>query len=66
MPGKKALIKEDFDILTIHRKRPRMGSLLALLRAVGPLDLAERRQPDWTDTRDDAELRPARRRRRRR
>ena len=68
-PGDEVLIKQDFGILTIHPKRARKGSLLALLRAIGPIDLAPRDQPGWTDERADPELsppaRPARRGKRR-
>jgi hypothetical protein len=41
----------------IKLKRARKGSLLALLQAIGPIDLAPRHQPDWTDQRADVALR---------
>jgi antitoxin VapB len=66
VPGNEVVIKQDLGVLTIHPKRPRKGSLLALLRAIGPIDLAPREQPQWTDVRDDRELRPRKRARRRR
>ncbi len=65
VPGDEVIIKQDLGVLTIHPKRPRKGSLLALLRAIGPIDLAPREQPQWTDVRDDRELRPGRPRRQR-
>ena len=34
------LLKQDFGVITIFPKRPRKGSLLALLRALGPVELA--------------------------
>ena len=66
IPGNEVVIKQDLGVLTIHPKRARKGSLLALLRAVGPIELAPRNQPGWTDSREDPELRPAKRQRRRR
>jgi len=55
--------------VTIKPKRAPKVSLRALLRAIGPIDLAPRDQPGWTDQRADAELRlrarPARRGKRR-
>ena len=66
IPGNEVIIKQDLGVLTIHPKRARKGSLLALLRAIGPIDLAPREQPQWSDPRDDPELRPAKRARRRR
>lgn len=63
-PGGEVIVKQDYGVLTIHPKRPRKGSLLALLRALGPIELAPRSQPGWTDRRDDRALKPARRPRR--
>jgi antitoxin VapB len=51
------LLKQDFEIITIFPKRPRKGSFLALLRKLGPVELAPREQPGWTDKRDDQALR---------
>src|SRR6185436_11457168 len=39
IPGNEVVIKQDLGVLTIHPKRARKGSLLALLRAVGPIEL---------------------------
>ena len=63
--GDEVLLKQDFGMITILPKRPRKGSLLALLDALGPIELAPRDQPGWTDRRADPGLRavPARRRR---
>jgi len=68
--GKEVLLKQDFGMVTILPKRPRKGSLLALLKAIGPIELAPREQPGWTDRRTDSALRvesktPQRRARRR-
>jgi len=41
----------------------RKGNLLNLLREIGPIKLAARDQPGWTDRRADAALRPARKKR---
>lgn len=64
--GDEVLLKQDFGIITILPKRPRKGSLLALLQALGPIELAPREQPGWTDTRRDQALKPARKVRKRR
>ena len=61
--GDEVLLKQDFGMITILPKRPRKGSLLALLKALGPVELAPRDQPDWTDKRADPSLRVAPRRR---
>lgn len=58
------LLKEDFGVITILPKRPRKGSLLALLEQLGPVELAPREQPRWTDKRDDRALRVTPRRKR--
>ena len=55
--GKEVLLKQDFGMVTILPRRPRKGSLLALLRAIGPIELAPREQPGWTDRRTDSALR---------
>ena len=44
-------------------KRFRKGEFLELLREIGPVNLALRGQPGWSDKRADSALRPARRRR---
>ncbi|MGH8696965.1 MAG: antitoxin [Burkholderiales bacterium] len=61
--GDEVLLKQDFGMITIMPRRPRKGSLLALLNALGPVELAPRDQPRWTDKRADRSLRVARRRR---
>jgi len=50
--------RKDFSVISILPRRK--GSLLKLLREIGPIDLAPRDQPGWTDRRADAALRPAR------
>jgi len=54
--GSEVVLKQDFGVITIP-KRPRKGSLLALLKAIGPIELAPREQPGWTDRRTDVALR---------
>ena len=59
------VLKQDFGVITIFAKRPRKGSLLALLKQLGPVELAPREQPGWNDKRDEPALKaPAPRRRR--
>ena len=36
--GDEVLLKQDFGMITILPKRPRKGSLLALLNAIGPVE----------------------------
>lgn len=55
--GSEVVLKQDFGMITILPKRPRKGSLLALLKAIGPIELAPREQPGWTDRRTNAALR---------
>ena len=55
--GDEVVLKADFGMITILPKRPRKGSLIELLKAVGPIELAPRDQPDWTDKRADRSLR---------
>jgi hypothetical protein len=45
-------------------KRFRKGEFLKLLEEVGPVELAPREQPGWTDRRSDPGLRVAKRRKR--
>lgn len=61
--GKEVVLRKDFGVISILPKR-RTG-LLALLRELGPVELAPREQPGWTDKRADASLGAPRRRRRR-
>ena len=44
-------------------KSRRKGNLLNLLKELGPIKLAPRHQPKWTDRRADAALRPGRKKR---
>lgn len=60
---KEVVLRKDFGVISILPKRRQ--SLLALLKALGPIELAPRDQPDWTDARTDRSLSPRRRRRRR-
>jgi antitoxin VapB len=64
--GDEVIVRQDFGIITILPKRRRSGSLLELLRSIGPIDLGPREQPGWSDRRDDPELRVRARRARRR
>lgn len=63
--GDEVLLKQDYGVITILPKRPRKGSILALLKAIGPVELAPRDQPGWTDRRVDSTLRAAARPRKR-
>ncbi len=57
LSGDEVVIKQDYGVITIFPKRPRAGSLLALLNEIGPVELAPRDQPGWSDTRTDRVLR---------
>ena len=57
MSGDEVVLKQDFGVITILPKRPRKGSLLALLQSLGPIELAPREQPGWQDKRADPALR---------
>ena len=59
------LLKQDFGVITIFPKRPPKGSLLALLQALGPVELAPREQQEWTDNRSDRALKRSSRHKRR-
>ncbi len=61
--AKEVVLRKDFGVISILPKRKQ--SLLALLRELGPIELAPRDQPDWTDARLDRSLSPKPRRRRR-
>lgn len=56
LAGDEVVLKQDFGVITILPKRARKGSLLALLKALGPIEVAERDQPAWTDRRTDRAL----------
>jgi antitoxin VapB len=62
--GGEVVLKQDYGVITILPRRPRKGRILALLHALGPVELAPREQPGWTDRRTDRQLRTARSRRR--
>lgn len=53
--------RKDFGVISILPRRK--GNLLNLLKEIGPIKLAARNQPGWTDHRADAALRTARKRR---
>ena len=61
--GKEVVLRKDFGVISILPKRK--TSLLALLKELGPVELAPREQPGWNDKRADASLGAPRRRRRR-
>lgn len=56
LEGDEVVLKQDFGVITILPKGVRRGSLLATLKAVGPIELADRDQPGWTDRRADRAL----------
>jgi antitoxin VapB len=59
LKGDEVVLKQDFGVITILPKGSRKGSLLALLKALGPIELAPRDQPGWTDRRTDRALKAA-------
>ena len=63
--GDEVIVRQDFGIITILPKRAKKGSLLELLRSIGPIDIGAREQPGWSDRRVDPALRAPRRRARR-
>ena len=56
LAGDEVVLKQDYGMITILPKNPAKGSLLALLNALGPIELAPREQPGWTDRRADPAL----------
>jgi antitoxin VapB len=56
LSGDEVVLKQDFGVITIMPKRPRAGSLLDMLKAIGPIELGSRDQPGWTDKRADPAL----------
>lgn len=58
---KEVVLRKDFGVISILPRRK--ASLLDLLNEIGPIDLAPRDQPAWTDRRADPALRPARKKR---
>ena len=61
--AKEVVLRKDFGVISILPKRK--SSLLALLKELGPIELAPRAEPRWTDKRADAGLKPPRGKRRR-
>ena len=59
--SKEVVMRKDFGVISILPRRK--GNLLNLLREIGPIKLAARDQPGWTDRRADAARRPARKKR---
>ena len=57
------IAKKIGGVVYLIPKRFRKGEFLELLRDIGPVDLAPRDQPGWSDKRTDIALRPARKRR---
>ena len=55
--GREVVVRQDFGIITILPRHGGKGSLLELLKRIGPIDLAPRDQPGWTDRRADRALR---------
>lgn len=60
--AREVVLRKDFGVISILPKRKQ--SLLALLKKLGPIELAPRDQPGWSDARIDRSLSPKRRRRR--
>ena len=56
------ILRKDFGVISIIPKRK--ARLLDLLTEIGPINLAPRDQPEWTDRRSDAALAPSRKKRR--
>lgn len=57
------IAKKIGGVVYLIPKRFRKGEFLELLRDVGPVDLAPRNQPGWSDKRTDSALRSAHKRR---
>jgi antitoxin VapB len=49
--GREVIVRQDFGIITILPKGQGKGSLLELLKRIGPIDLTPREQPASTDRR---------------
>lgn len=62
--GREVIAKKLGGVVYLIPKRFRKGEFLALLEDIGPVELAPREQPGWTDRRRDAALRVTRRRKR--
>ena len=59
--SKEVVLRKDFGVISIMPNRK--ASLLDLLNEIGPINLAPRDQPEWTDRRSDDALKPSRRKR---
>ena len=59
--SQEVVLRKDFGVISIMPKRK--ASLLDLLNEIGPINLAPRDQPEWTDRRSDAGLKPSRKKR---
>ena len=57
------IAKKIGGVVYLIPKRFGKGEFLELLRDIGPVDLAPRNQPGWSDKRTDSALRPAHKRR---
>lgn len=57
------IAKKIGGVVYLIPKRFRKGEFLELLRDIGPVDLAPRDQPGWSDKRTDSALRSAHKRR---
>lgn len=57
------IAKKIGGVVYLIPKRFRKGEFLELLRDIGPVDLAPRNQPGWSDKRTDSALRSAHKRR---
>lgn len=64
-PGREVVLKKEGSLVYIVPARHSSKSWLELLHEIGPVRLAARDQPGWTDRRRDRELCGPRRRRRR-
>ena len=47
------VIKKEGSLVFLIPKRYRAADLLELAREIGPVDLGEREQPEWTDRREE-------------
>jgi virulence-associated protein VagC len=56
--GDEVLLQQDYGLITILPVPSCDGSLLELLKAVGPIDIVPRDQPGWTDKRGTKALKP--------
>lgn len=47
------IIKREGAIVDLIPKRYKAEELIAIAHEIGPIELGERAQPDWTDRRDE-------------